>query len=119
VIAGALIAKCAVDHYKVGRRPGWGNLTGRRDAHEQLAAASKELFCDEDGKRRTNNSTDNSDLMATQIERVEFCVVTGPTRKGLCLSSLSQLTHQVTIRVQNADRRHIHGIEALLPSCFP
>jgi hypothetical protein len=70
VIAGALIAKCTVDHYKIGRQTGGYNLTGRREAHEQLAAAGEKLFRHEDGERRADNSADNSDLMAAQIKRI-------------------------------------------------
>ena len=64
MIAGALIAKCAVDHYKIRWRSGWGNLTGRREANKQLAATGEKLFGDENCERRANDASDNSDLMA-------------------------------------------------------
>jgi len=56
--------------------------------------------------------------VATEVKRVEFSVIAGPTRERLCNPGLSQLPHQVAIRVQDADRGHVNSGKSLLPPRF-
>src|ERR1700738_1990156 len=99
MVAGPFIAQRAVDHHEVGRLPRRDNLTRRGQTNQQLASAGEQLFSYKDGEGCTNNPANNSGPVAAKVERVEFRVIAGPTREPLRRPSLSQLAHQVAIRV--------------------
>jgi hypothetical protein len=112
MVAGPFIAQGPVDHDEVRRRPRRENLTSRGEANHELAPAGEQLLSNKDGEGRTNDPANNG-----EVERVEFSVITRPTRERLCRPSAPQLAHQVAIRVQNADRGHLRssapGLESL------
>ena len=114
MVAGPLVAQSPIDDDEIWRRARSYDLTGRREADEQPAAAREQFFRHQNCERRTNDPSDNPDLLPGKRECIQFRVITGPIREASGFSALPKGAHNVAVGVENAYRRHLDGRELLL-----
>src|SRR6266702_3756028 len=118
VIARSFVAQRAIDDDEVWGIAGRSDLPGGGDAQQQSAATCEQLFRDQNGKRRADRAADDPDGLLRERERVERGVVAGPALETPRLAGSPEVANDVSVRVQNADERHIDGGETLLPPRF-
>src|SRR5262249_27422414 len=118
VVARAFVAQRSTDDDEIRRRLGRDNLSCRRHAQQQPAAAREQLLRNQDRERRAHRAADDADGPPGKRERIEFRVVARPRQKWLCRARAPEVADNVAIGVEDADRRHIGRREALLPSCL-
>ena len=78
MVAGALIAECAINDDKIRRLAYGKDLPGRSQTDQDTTSASKQLFRGQDGEWRTNCASDDAGGFACKGKFVEFSVVAGP-----------------------------------------
>jgi hypothetical protein len=75
----------------------------------------KQLLGHKHRERRTDRATDNTGCFPAKRERIKLGMIAGPALEWFRLPRALQPAHEVTIRIENADARHIHRRQALLP----
>ena len=118
-MAGALVAQRAVDQHEVGCRAGRHDLSRRGDADEQAAAGGEELLGHQHRERGADRTSDDAEELAVLRHRDEIGVVAGPFRQGPGPAGGLQVTHEVAIRIEDADLRHVSRWQGFLPPGFP
>src|SRR6185312_6503279 len=118
MIACALVAQGAVDRDVIGRRSGLCELSGRRDADQQAAAAAKELLGNQHRIGGADRVADRTDPLPVLLPLDQPRMVAGPVpyRDGTALGL--DVANQIAVWVKNADRRDQGGVQALLTARF-
>src|SRR5262245_57169739 len=120
MVAGPLVAQRAVDEDEVGRWADRGDLAGRRDANEQSAAGREKLLRDQHGEWRADGAADDTDLAeAGEIEGKELGVIAGPSFVDASCAHPLEVTDDVAVRVQHADRGDGNERQLPLPARLP
>jgi hypothetical protein len=117
--AGPFITERALDEHEVRWRRDRSELTGGGYTNEQLAAGSKQLFCNEHGERRSNSAPNQPDRMAFEFSLIQSRVVARPCGAWACASSADELAYHVAVRIQRANGRYSSRRQAFLPPSLP
>jgi drug/metabolite transporter (DMT)-like permease len=116
VIARSLIAQRAVDDDEIWRPSCPGDLTRGCEAHQESAAAGKQLFRDQDGKGGTHGATHDADGLPGEREFVELAVITGPSFEWMRVARTPQPANNVAVGIENAHPRYFDERQAFLPA---
>jgi hypothetical protein len=116
VQARSFVAQGAVDEDEVGRVRERGELAGGADADDEGRAAGGELLGDEDRERGSDRAADDADVQATDIGGPHLRVVAGPAGLQAPQAGVDEVADDVTVGVEQADRRDRLVRELLLPA---
>ena len=105
MITGSFVSQRLLDQDKIRRLANWENLASRGKTDQQFASGSKKLFGQQNGERSANGATDNPELIVLPLEIIKICVITSPKGITSCLAAIQQVTHNVPVRIQDADFR--------------
>jgi hypothetical protein len=118
MVAGSLIAQCAVDHDEIRRLAGRRDLTRRCDADQQAAATGEQFFGDQNRKRRPDGASDNAGLLFAERKPIELGMIAGPIFGALRLPGRLQAADDIAVGVEDADGRHVCDCQPLLTPCL-
>jgi len=79
-----------------------------------VAAGGEELFGDQHCERRSDGTADEAKLDIVMNTPIELRVVASPGHITPCRAVSDQPAHKITVRIENAHRRHGRGVQALL-----
>ena len=118
MIARALVAQGAINHDEIWKLGGWGDLTSRGHADQQVTTAREKLLRYKNGKWSADRPPDDACHLCADCERIEFGVIAGPIFGKTRLTGRLQTTNNISVRVQDADWGDVYSRKPLLASRF-
>jgi hypothetical protein len=118
VVARPLIAQRPLDENEIRRVRFRNDPSGRGHAHEEPTARSEQLLGHQDRERRTDRTTDDSDLPVTDIEPVQVGVIPRPRSVFFGVIRGDEVSDDVPVRIEYTDLGDGTVRQFLLPPCL-